>query len=289
MEFHSFRFRSEERRLNIAPFGDLQKGAPGFRGDQWQRWKEERRADRKSLLIGVGDYTDFLRPKMREALTSTMMRDPSVYSQMDDLVQAGMDKLVAELAPFKGRIIGLLEGHHYHRFYSGITSTQYLCNKLRVKYLGFVAGIRLEWERATGHANCIDIFATHGCGGASKVSQDIAAIETKIRPGWNVDIILRGHSTRCFCVHAQPMRELRMGKTGVLGQVERQCLIVNAGGFMDAYIPGQSSYVEEKNLPHLPLGWPIIELQRMNNHGQLGRRTIEIRGTAYIPQKMDMI
>src|SRR3990167_6449012 len=119
---------------------------------------------------------------------------------------------------------------------SGINTTQYLCQLLKVKYLGFSAMTELAF-RGSWQGNTT-IFSTHGCGGAKHVHSDVSKLERDIMPFWDADIFIRGHSTKVFVVHGHPLTKLSLGKDGALHLQDKKRLLVNTGGFMDGYSEG---------------------------------------------------
>lgn len=243
--------------------------AHGFRKDLWDRWKKETISDKESYVIGMGDYTDSFRPTIRKILQGSIASiDPESYEQIDYPIMAQMQKLAEEFKPFKHRIIGLLEGHHYHKFISGMTSTQYLCQLLGVKYLDFFAGIQLIVKRCKKDSSSVDIIATHGCGGAQHQHSDISKMERGLIPSYDVDIILRGHSTKVSTVFGPPLFGLSRNTGKDIHLNRRQRLMVNTGGFMEGYTPGRpSGYVEQTNLTPCALGWPVIEIKNKQTVG----------------------
>lgn len=269
MEIHRYDSFSGSRHLRIRPFGDLQFGAKGFRKDLWERWKRDALVDKESFLIGMGDYSDSFRPTIDKRITAIMADDRSAGGQLDDMVVREMSHIADMLKPFRNRIIGLLEGHHHHRLLSGVTSTQVLCQILKVKYLGFESVIRIGFcssKKSKGsklHANIVDIFATHGCGGSVYSASDLQNLERKIMPFWDCDIFLRGHSTKVYCVPGHPLNYLSSHEPYRIMQKNR--LLVNTGGFMEGHIEGESTYVEHFNMPPCALGWAVIDVWHHKN------------------------
>ena len=172
MELVRYVAKVHSRNLNIRPVGDLQRGERGFRQDLWEKWKREALEDKNSLIIGMGDYSDRFRTTVDKKLIHAVSEDRSAWSELDELLMKEMQELAEELKPFRHRIIGLHCGHHHHQMVYGGCTCQYLCQLLRVRHLGFVALIQLIFSRQKGggtkpEGHKIDIFSTHGCGGAS--------------------------------------------------------------------------------------------------------------------------
>ena len=263
MELHRKIVDVNSRQINIRPFGDLQMGEKTFRPDLWKRWKQEALKDRTSLFIGMGDYSDSFRPTIQKRLASVFLDDPSALSQHEKPFIEQMAAFAEELKPFKNRIIGLHSGHHQMYLQSGINTTQYLCQLLGVKYLGFEAMTQLVLRR-TGGASCsIDIYSTHGCGGSGNTHSDLAKFQ-KILSGWNADIYMRGHSSRVYCVDGDPAYYLT-NTNGALSLRKKKRLIVNTGSFMEGRKEGVETYVELAGMAPLTLGWCVVNLHMSDN------------------------
>lgn len=270
------------KAFRIRPFGDLQKGATGFQRGLWERWKREAIADKDSWILGLGDYSDSFRPTIEKRLKGVFVDDHEAHSQLDAMIDRTTDQLAEELEPLKDRIIGLLEGHHFHTNVQGITSTQILCQKLGVKYMTKTAAIQLIVRGITGYT--LDIFATHGEGGATRASSDLRNHELKTIPIWDVDLYIRGHSTQVYALPSNPLSRISMNRgNGKPFIQERQRWIVNTGGFMSAYLPDTSSYVEDKQLPKVALGWAVVEITPKGHNA--GQNRFEISTSTYVPSQ----
>lgn len=277
MHLHRYDIAINSRRFRIRPFGDLQIGQHGFRKDLWQRWKADAIADKDSYVIGLGDYSDTFRPTIRARLNGVFADDPESGEQLDDMVAAQVQRLAVELTPLKGRIIGLLEGHHFHRYArTGTTSTQHLCDLLKCKYLGELAMIQLAVKRAGSDRDVIELFAAHGRGGSQFSHGDMANLERNIMPFWDADIYLRGHSTKVYTAPGSDLYQLHRKQNGELVIRKKHRILVNTGGFMDGYLEGSSSYVERANMAPAALGWATIEV----HYGHSAR---EIQTTVFVP------
>ena len=260
MELLRYRVKSTHRNFSLRPFGDLQMGEAGFRKDLWERWKRDAAADKNALFIGMGDYSDRFRGTVAKKLRGALVDDYSAWGEMDEWAMKEMQSLADELKPIKERIIGLHCGHHHWQMKHGGCTCQYLCQLLRVKHLGFVAMIQLVHDRI-GDVNTINIYSTHGCGGAASVSADLANLERKIMPNWEADLYLRAHSTRAYFIESQPLSYLayRRGKNEEIPVLKKKKrLLVNTGGFMEGYVEGEQGYVEKSNMPQINLGWCVV-------------------------------
>lgn len=268
MEYLRYKVGVNSRRLRIRPLGDLQMGAPGFRKDLWERWKRDALEDKNSLILGMGDYSDRFRTTVDKKLVGVLASDTSAWAEMDELLMKEMQGIAEELKPFRHRILGLHCGHHHHKLLGGGCTDMYLAQLLRVKHLGFEARIQLVYKRLKGEdtpaeGHVIDIWSTHGKGGASSVAQDLRELEAKISPHRNFDIFFRGHSTRAYAIPGPPKINLSRptGKPNdTLREIKRGCYLVNTGGFMEGRVEGITTYPEQGNMTEIVLGWCIVEI-----------------------------
>lgn len=289
----SYMAESHSRSIRIMPFGDLQKGEPGFNKELWQEWKRQALSDPNAYLIGMGDYLDKFRPTIRHAVDSILIKDQEAKHQFDEMIMEDMQKFAEELKPFKHRIIGLHTGHHKIDFSAGgINSDQYLGQLLGCKYLGFLSFINLVIARGNPEKKSklnkkpirvsVKIFSTHGCGGSSFSHSDMANLERKIMPFWDADIFLRGHSAKVYAAAGAPLFKLSRGRNGTPPKIRRHVRwIINTGGFMEGYVRNATTYVEEKNLPPAALGWVTIEI-RVQDHAL---EPIVITPTLHAPER----
>src|SRR3990167_6272499 len=209
------------RRIRIRPFGDLQFGDPGFRQDLWDRWIKEAILDQDSFFIGMGDYSNSFRPTIAKGIKKIMVDDNEAHSELDYMIMKEMQGLAEKLKPIQDRIIGLHTGHNSFDFLNGTNSDNYLCQLLKCKYLGFAAfgtlGVEQgnrDKEKGSHNSRNITIFSTHGCGGSSQSSSDLANLERKILPFWDADIFLRGHSTKVYAAPGAPLHRLSVNTHG---------------------------------------------------------------------------
>lgn len=256
-------FINGKRKINLRPFGDLQFGTAGFQGRLFDRWMNETIEDPDAYAIGMGDYSDSFRPTIQKRLKSAFIDDDSAHEQLDDMLLRQTQNIADKLKPIRSKIIGLSEGHHFFKLNHGdMTTTQYLCQLLKVKYLGFVSGIQLIMRHPLINSKAINIAVTHGCGGSKYSYSDAAKLERDIMPFFDADIFLRGHSTKVYTMPGSPIWRYSMNRLGNnnLKLFKENRLLVNTGGFMEGYVEGKSSYVEEKGLPSCALGYAVIEI-----------------------------
>ena len=261
-------------RWNLYPVGDVQFGADGFNEALWKELVYKIKHDPFALVIGMGDYTDWWRPTVQNKIKQALAGDKEALCSIDEMHRKHSHDVMNMLAPIikTGRCLGLHEGHHFYEYTPGVTSTQEMCARFNVPYLGRMA---LTWVifrgLETGHGNTwsVKIHSQHGEGGASLPWTDMAEVGRKTMPFWDADLFLRGHSTKCY---VGSVGYMKMKETvGLeLEIVEDAKWIVNTGGFMKGYINGTETYVSKKNLPPAHLNYATVhfDLKRPNVGGR---------------------
>src|SRR3990167_94103 len=239
----------KDGEIRIRAMADLQKGDPGFRRDLWARFLNDAIHDRDSYIVGLGDYSNFTRPTIQIRLKEALLKDSEAHDELDTVVMKGTDELVSELWPLRHRILGLCEGHHYWVFNSGKTTTEYMCQKLNVRYLGFFAWMQLHISQncQAGWKGIADITVTHGCGGGSSAASAVTKMQ-KMLSSWDVNMIFRAHSTDLVVNQAPPLIKASIATPPNNPYLyEQKRVILNAGSFMESYVIGKSGYADLAN------------------------------------------
>jgi hypothetical protein len=252
--------------FNLYPIGDMQFGAEGVDEALWRRCVSQIKADPSALFIGMGDYGDHWRPTNQAKIAGIRTSDKDFARSMDSMFEGYNQRLFERLAPIvkPGRCLGLLSGHHEFEYSSGINSTQELCRRLNVPYLGRSALIDVVFG-SPRRAWILRIHAQHGEGGASYVGSDVPNLERKTMPFWDADLLLRGHSTKVYSfavprlTKTKPMRGIRPRL------IEKKITCVNTGGFMRGYLEGddnnpRDTYVSKANMSPAHLGYAVVHI-----------------------------
>jgi hypothetical protein len=264
--------------ITIAPLGDIHYGSPGCDVEKLRRHIEWG-LERDWYFIGMGDYLDGIRPSSRQALMSAVGDRDEVARILDD---AG-HRLVLELAEVlkaEGRWLGCVKGDHYQVFSDGQTSDDLLANKLKAPNLGHAGFLELwlgKFKRP------VRIWVHHGKVASSSNPAGQILDFTRKQQGFDADVYLMGHAHQLVTLRRDvlfPYTE--KGKPGV---ANREVIYASTGSFLNGYAIGtvnpagwpHGSYVEEKGLPPLPTGAPIITVKPEIKHGQ---PMFEMRGSA---------
>ena len=209
---------------------------------------------------GQGDYCDPFssgeKLKVRDLHGGTI-------DQIDKLTMELIDDFHAVVKPVAGSILGLLEGHHFHRFQShgtkmkngtplfGATTTEYLCNLIGCAYLGTMT-LSTYWI----NNKPLKFLSHHGYGSARTRSGRLVK-RRRLAEKWEADIYVLGHDHDLFIEEESRMSQ----EKGDVGNLYRY--YVASGSYLRGYITGTpfGTYVEEALLPPAELGSPIFEVE----------------------------
>lgn len=246
--------------LTIMPIGDIQHtGADGPADlDKLQRhieWGVEHEA----VFVGMGDYIDFASPSNRKRLREAGLYD-TAEQVVDDAATRLEEDLYDILKPTRGRWLGLVEGHHYFPHLDGTTTGQRLANYLGTHYLGDAGYLRLTFRQTTVGAN-LKVFIHHGHSTATTPGGVLVRLQ-RFSAHINAQLILTGHVHQ---VIAYPFDELDMTERGEPRLYHHTRMLVATGSFMKGWLQGSNlggrpsgSYVEQKMLPPVALGAPVV-------------------------------
>ena len=268
--------------LVVAPLGDIQWNgdANEIALDSLKRHIATAMA-KEAWFIGLGDYIDFASPSNRAKLAAADLYDGPLKT-LDDIAHRLVDEVYEILKPTKGRWLGLLEGHHFYQFRSGMTTDMKLAEMLGTKFLGTSAYVALSFARhheTNGDKVTSYIWAHHGRG-SGKAHAPIMKLEN-LTPYWEADVFLIAHMTKLATAALLRIYPSFIGKTGKLRH--KRISLVGTGGWSKAYMEGatqgivpRGGYVERDMMNPVCLGAPFVYLvPHRRDRGRGESRTVE--------------
>ena len=251
----------------IFVFGDLQWGAEGFVSEAWQEFRNKFKSTKNAWALGLGDYNDFVRTKVRGQLKTIISQDDSIRAQMDDQVRHTQDKLLNEMSFLEGKTIGIHEGHHTWEFADRSKSDQRIASALRAPFLGWVASTRLilelkrNKEHKGGDGYIYTIVSTHGNANARRTAGMTGWMENNLVTGFWADQYIMGHSCKSAAWIPNARKAVRRIGPAGLDETIPRCLQV--GGFHQGYTDGwESNYIQRNGFTPQALGWGVINFSR---------------------------
>ena len=240
--------------IYLIPFGDLHRYTSLCDIEKWQEFLVWAKAKKNAYFIGMGDYDDLASFSERKILGDYNLHE-STRQTLDEIYQKRALDLVKEISFMQGKLVGLIEGNHYGKLESGMTTTQIMCDKLKCKYLGVSAFIRLSFH--FGHKNsCIDIWAHHGRGASRLVGGSLNTIQQMSDCAY-ADIYLMGHDHKKA---AAIRNRLSLGGSDHLRLHHKKVLLGRTGSFLRGYVPESPSYIVRAALSPTDMGVIKIEM-----------------------------
>lgn len=246
--------------LSVFPIGDVQyTGADGSTVLSLLHTQIQRGLECDGYFIGMGDYIDFASPSNRSRLKSANLYDTAT-AFIDDAVHHLNHELFEKvLKPTKGRWLGLLQGHHFHKYETGKTSDMELCEWLEAPFLGTCAYRRIMLTDKNNHRIPWTIWCHHGQGGGITAGAPLLKLE-RMANYWDADVFLIGHQSKLVSAPIERIYPVWDGH-GLPRLQHRKILLACTGSFSRGYIPHQhqggvpqGDYVEQKMLTPVALG-----------------------------------
>jgi hypothetical protein len=235
----------------------------------------------------MGDYVDFASPSNRQRLASA-----ALYDTANDVIELSAANLVKELyeralKKSTGRWLGLLEGHHYYQYSTGITTDMELCSLLKTQHLGNCAYVRLLFrshhtESSEGRFGSLTLWVHHGAGSGQRAGSPLNRLD-QLPIYWDADVYLMGHQSKKAAAPIQRVEPVWAGR-GEPRLKHRNIVIAATGSFSRAYMVGnrhgrvpRGDYVEQKMLNPAALGGIKIKIRPIWRHmgGKKSPRTWE--------------
>lgn len=261
--------KSWNQPLHIIPFGDVHWGARACAEELFIDEISYGKGRTDTWYLGMGDYFDIMSTSERDAISRAGLHEATM-DDLDDLYRKRADLFMEKIKHTEGRLIGLIEGNHYARLESGITTTQYMCEQLGCKYLGVMTATRLI-VKIQGSSFSYDIIAHHGQG-ASRLSGGSINRVAQMGEGWDGDLFLMGHDHKSIA-----SREVRcyLDNDAKVGLRIREKVIYSArtGAYLRGFIDKRPSYNADRANRPLPLGGIQVQVTpyKITREGQMMR------------------
>lgn len=260
--------------ITLRPFGDVHKGSEGHHGRLWMKFLQTQERDKHSYCIGVGDLVDADRPSMRQRKLLSLVDRPEAWTHEDRKDFAFLDKhVVPDYMRIRERCLGLLDGDHFVVFSNGMTSTQYICRKTGIPYLGermAYVGLSFRTESQVTQVCRYTILARHGRGAGNTAGGDVTGLQRQ-NAQWLADLYLGGHTHR-ENAHPVPL----LGPNTLFDDLkEKTVWYVRCGSFLRGFMANKQLYPEQEEYGPLCTGWVEIRLTiaRLHTHNRVLRVT----------------
>lgn len=255
------------KELVLMPVGDIQFTGTRHDTADVDRLKRhiEWGMEHQAWFLGMGDYIDFASPSNRQRIKAA-----ALYDTAEDVIEETARRISDELydKALRGsekRWLGLLEGHHFTQLRDGTTTDQYLASKLKTRFLGTCAYIRLVFSANKTRRGNVLIWCHHGVG-SGRIGAPLNKLEL-LPTYWDADIYLMGHQSKKVAAPLDRIYPVFHGR-GEPHLIHRTTIIAGTGGFSKAYLPGHTQgntprggYVEKAMMNPVALGGIVIRIR----------------------------
>lgn len=254
----------------VMPLGDLQYGSEGSDLDLFKKYIDWGVAH-DAYYILMGDLVDVLSPSGRTKVKSANFYD-SVEAAISEIVTQHEDKVIGLLKPTRGRVLGVLRGHHYTSHLDSTESDTRIAQALEAPFLGDCGMIRLKFQHDTSKASpSIVIWCHHGHGSGQLASSPLNKLE-KLTAYFEADIYMIAHFSRQGIL---PIQRLYMSGRRPLKLRHRTKLLVATGAYVRGYTQGSKkgnlpsgSYIEKGLMSPTAIGSPFITLTPQHSNDE---------------------
>jgi len=266
------------KKMDIVAFPDGHFGSEAFLKDEYGRLVDYISSRPNAATLFLGDLIDDDRPSTR-LLRRSMYNDRSdAFAQEDVKHLLWLDeKVIPKMKKFldPAKCLGMLEGDHYRRYSNGLTSTQYLCSKLKIPYLGDgQAVLRLHFELAVGKkSRLIQIHCQHGIGGTGRPGNAVNKLEDTAKAWQGMDMFVRAHSHRAFIY---PISQYSVSPRG-REIIQKDIWLANTSSLRTGFIINKTDYAERKNYGATAHKYPVFHLMTKRLRVQRHKIAIEDR------------
>jgi len=237
--------------IKIRPFFDVHWGNTYCDKRAFRNYLSE--GDDTTYYMGGGDTLDSI-------ITKDIRRYEKHADETlgDAVIDEQVDSMLAELIPYKDRILGLMRGNHEGAIlkYHGTDTVKRMCDVLGCKYLGYSGLLRLALHENGARGRAIIIRYHHGWGGGSRTQGADITKFSKDALHWDASVFLFGH------VHKR--QSDRIPRLGLVGNTltAKPILLGICGTFLRTYSKTtDSTYAEEKGYPPVEIGGIVLNLK----------------------------
>jgi len=240
------------RRLYF--IGDLHAGTLAHCEDNLDDAINTIKLDDDALWVGCGDYGEFITPDDKRWDFDMV----SKWVDKSDIAESQQDYVVRKFRPIKDKCLGLQWGNHEYQYaiHKNQKIHDHICNKLKVKNLGFSCFLDLTFKREKSNdVHLIRCCGTHGSSNA-------------ITPSGKQNILWRWmQGNEAVIYWYAHMHDILHKPKGYLAVDQRKRLVnkealgVVTGGFFKTYVEGSmATYGERRNYSLNKIGYPVIEM-----------------------------
>lgn len=235
---------------------------------EFDNFVEEQVADKNSYCIFPGDFIEDDRPSTRLRRAGMFLDRREAWGLDDKQHMTYLDQkvipMVKRMAP---RCLGMLDGDHFKMYSTGLTSTQYICMKAGIPYLGergcwmhllFTA----PWKSEKAYNLLFKLVVVHGNGAGQTYGADVNKLNSLLETYVGADLIIAGHTHKLDQVKNTGIDTNKNGTEMVF----KTRGAFRCGSFLKSVVSGDTSYAERAGYRPLPIGYGSARLHFSRNH-----------------------
>lgn len=258
--------------------------------DLIKRWVKAVKEAKNGWTILMGDTSDAARTHYRTHLKS-YTQDENSQLALDEWHRREVAELAKILKPIRDRIAGAILGNHFWQYSDGTNSEQYLCQILKIPYLGPTGIVRVEYRNRGGELLGTHVVYAHhhgGSAGGRTYGGDINVL-VRAEQNFDADVYVLSHTHKRL---ALKMPMLTLTQKGQPRLKERTKVLIRSGAFLKGYAedhpsperPHFPSYAETAAYRPTDLGWVTMFTSWTSKHHYVGTgKARKNTGMDYLP------
>lgn len=263
---HTIDYARPDTPISITGLGDLHVGNAGF-DERYFLKQRKQLLDCEAHVVLLGDVIDSI--VLNDKRSDTSCIDRRFMGEEDRLIDECYYHALDLLEPFRGKLIGCVEGNHEEAFrkQSQVDLTYRLARDLGCPYLKGGAYVHLLFRRGKASYSR-GLYATHGCGGATTYGAKFNKL-ISLRDLIDADFYFCGH------MHDRLTKIIpRLGASkydNKLTLANHPMAFLATGAYLQTYREGVSGYGERKCYKPVTMGCAVFEIEPESGD-------IEVRG-----------
>jgi len=269
-----FSQRVEWKPTVLIPVSDVQFGSDACSADAFRRSIKrllKEYEDWQVLFLGLGDYTDSIRPSLRKKYAaSDLNEDEHFVKGLGKEINNHINGFLKLVEGTEGKWIGMLEGHHYFDYGNGETSDTKIADRLETRFLGDSTMFNLLFTNGHGGVVTFKVWAHHGEGGGQNSGAPLNKLEDKLKT-FDADCFLMAHQHKAVTAKKPFLYLNGAYDTPELTHKDRS--MTCTGGWLQGYMQGSrfgnragGHYPEQRMLTPVSIGGCRIHLIPKRGH-----------------------
>lgn len=270
---HDLSYGDPTKWIDLHFISDSHLGAVGHNSKALTERIKSIEQNPRAVWFGVGDLGDYIfysDPRF----TMSMIRNADDFKEFKQGIGKQVRQIAYKFEPIAKKCIGLGTGNHEEKIvqrYDGYDPTWDLCERLKVKYMGYSALTILKINtihEKSNTVNYVKVFTHHGFGGGRRVGSKLNKVEDAMKVA-DADIYAMAH------VHAKTGNKIIVKGINSAGKpIEQEKVFIITGSFQDNSVKGATTYAERMMFTKTPDGSPTVRIRWTGNKHRLETQVV---------------